>query len=382
MNKCFPANIASGYQSDCWFVDDFGLEVWLDRLRGRNSLVMDEIGRSRDARLMVGLRVGEGRVVCTITAGAHADEPAGPMAAMLLAEWLSSDDRAAAELRGRVTFVICPQVNPDGAEANRSWFAPVPDFGSYIHQVKRELPGDDVEFGYPGDGKGALRPENLAVANYLSRFPAADVHCSLHSMAFAGGAWFLLGGRSIERAGVIRERLRGPIEKSGFGLHDIDRRGDKGFSRIGRGFCTTPDSRAMERHFNEAGDHDMAARFRLSSMEWTLSRNAAAHIMVTELPMFGLDGGFCPSRDEDKADAEQELDWDGEAPEPGSTAYEKFRDSLKGLMMRGDLAGAEKLAEDYGIVAIPFKEQCELMIVAVRKMVELIVEEKGLLRKS
>lgn len=374
VKETFQIEVTPDYRSNCWFVDDVGLEAWLARLRTKESLEVDEIGSSRAGRPMVGLRVGNGPVVCSITAGAHADEPAGPMAAMLLADWLSSDDQAAQDLGKEVTFVICPQVNPDGAEANREWFSPVPDFKSYLSHVKRELPGDDVEFGYPGDGKTALRAENQAVTEYLGLYPGADVHFSLHSMAFAGGAWFLLGGQSLTETSLIRERLQVNIEESGFRLHDIDRRGDKGFRRIGPGFCTTPDSRAMERHFIEAGDHDMATRFRLSSMEWTLNRNPKAFIMVTELPMFGLDGGFQEQPDNGyRAGTAAKLD---SAPAPGSTAYEKFRNALKELMAKGDLAGAERLGEEYNLVAVPFKDQCRLMIAAVRKMVELAVDKK------
>src|SRR5690606_3559887 len=129
----------------------------------------EQIGLSRAGRPLYGLVVGDGSAHCSITAGAHADEPAGPMTAMLLAEWLAGETQAAREFRQQFTFRICPQVNPDGAEANREWFAPIPDFLTYLRHVKREGPGDDIEFGYPGGGRSAMRPENQAVAGFLEK---------------------------------------------------------------------------------------------------------------------------------------------------------------------------------------------------------------------
>src|SRR5690606_21009751 len=85
------------------------------------------IGASREGRPLLGLRIGEGELAATITAGAHADEPAGPRTAWGLARWLSGASEAAAYLRSRYTFYICPQVNPDGAVANSPWFDEVPD---------------------------------------------------------------------------------------------------------------------------------------------------------------------------------------------------------------------------------------------------------------
>src|SRR5690606_13953130 len=107
------------------------------------------------------------------------------------------------------------------------WFAPVPDPARYLRHVRRELPGDDIEFGYPGDGRPALRPENDAVAQFLAR-PGQPYafHASLHSMGFADGAWFLIGQSAVGRTATLRHQLAEHAAAQGFGLHDIQRNGE------------------------------------------------------------------------------------------------------------------------------------------------------------
>ena len=80
----------------------------------------------------------------------------------------------------------------------------------------------------------------------------------------------------------------------GVGLHDEDRRGDKGFHYLGAGFATTPTGSAMRAHFRATGDPDTAALFGDSSME-QVARAApgpeAPLCLVTEVPLFRVSGG-------------------------------------------------------------------------------------------
>jgi hypothetical protein len=69
-------------------------------------------------------------------------------------------------------------------------------------------------------------------------------------------------------------------------LHDVDRRGEKGFFRLGRGFCTRPDSRYMREHFMQHGDEETAALFRPSSMETIRSLGGDPLTLVSEMPLF------------------------------------------------------------------------------------------------
>lgn len=82
-------------------------------------------------------------------------------------------------------------------------------------------------------------------------------------------------------AALIRE-----VEGAGYTLHDVERRGEKGFHRLARGFCSRPDSRAMRRHFLGVGDSGTAARFRPSSMEAVRALGGDPLTLVTEMPLF------------------------------------------------------------------------------------------------
>lgn len=347
----------------CRFVDDDGIDWWLRRLHKYPSVRIDKIGKSRGGRPLYGISIGDqADSVITITAGAHADEPAGPMAAMILAETLARG-RAKTFTPNRKTFYICPQVNPDGAEANREWFAPVPDLETYLRNVKREGPGDDIEFGYPGGGKESLRPENQAVADYFSSAPQpASEHISLHSMAFASGAWFLLNSEAAYDD-EMREYLTEIARTNNFKLHDMQRSGDKGFTRIAPGICTTPDSRAMAAHFEKLNDPETAAKFHFSSMEWAEARNPMTMCMVTELPMFALEHGY----DADSSPADKSIVDipTRRVPRPGSSALEKFRDELKPLLAKGDFTAAVKVSEKYDLAPVPFAAQVKGMVHAV-----------------
>jgi len=155
----------------------------------------------------------------------------------------------------------------------------------------RELPGNDVEFGFPGAGGDAgARPENRAVADFLRPGAPFALHASFHGMAFAAGPWFLLERGWAERTAAMRERLRGRVHELGYRLHDVDRGGEKGFHRIDEGFTSRPDSRAMAAHFEALGDPATAALFRPSSMEFVRSLGGDPLTLVSEMPLFLVPG--------------------------------------------------------------------------------------------
>ncbi len=86
----------------------------------------------------------------------------------------------------------------------------------------------------------------------------------------------------------MRENLRRRVRAMGYGLHDVDRGGEKGFHRIDQGFTSRPDSRAMVRHFMALGDSETAALFRPSSMEYVRSLGGDPLTLVSEMPLFLL----------------------------------------------------------------------------------------------
>lgn len=243
------------------------------------------IGESREGRPMLGWSFGHGGRRVSIVAGSHADEPVGPMTAQALPRLLA---QGFPDLLERYRFFIVPQMNPDGAARNRPWFANPPDFETYVAHAVREQPGDDIEFGF-ADEDGA-RSENRAVTRWLTAHGPFAAHFSLHGMAWAEGAWFLLCAEWAQRAGPLMDALTSLCAQDGFPLHDIDRRGQKGFTRLREGVATTPTSTAMRAFFEAQGDSATAALFRPSSMELAATLGGDPLCMVSELPLFLLQG--------------------------------------------------------------------------------------------
>ena len=298
---------------------------WIDIDRALGCPPIDpasgvELGRSREGRAMYGHVVKpEGSAAealnVSLIAGCHADEPVGPAMLDRLATYLVTlrDDEPGHPLVRRFRWRLVPHVNPDGEARNGAWTLQlgdparwgdeghrVVDLPAYLRNVVRELPGDDVEFGFPRDDEDSdARPENRAVAEFL-RAGARDhgpyaLHASFHGMAFAAGPWFLIDRAWIPDTRRMRDELR--ALEGDWTFHDIDRGGDKGFERIDRGFTTRPDSVAMREHFLAQGDEAMASLFRPSSMEFVrgLSDEKGAPqtpgplgplTLVSEMPLF------------------------------------------------------------------------------------------------
>ena len=273
------------------------------------------LGQSRQGRPIHGYVLGGGRLHLSLIGGCHADEPVGPDMLRLLVAYLSRQPPESDFLR-RASWYIVPHVNPDGARRNAIWVdqpLQVADLRGladaaydplrYVQAVVRELPGDDVEFGFPRDSEDSeARPENRCVARFLSAGAPYHLHASFHGMGFAPGPWFLLEPSWIERTASMRQRLRDRVRAMELPLFDVDRGGEKGFHRIDEGFSTRPDSQAMRRYFLDRNDPAMAARFRPSSMEYVRALGGDPLTVVSEMPLFLLPsernstrrGGFRP----------------------------------------------------------------------------------------
>lgn len=239
----------------------------------REKVIGHTIGHSEEGRAIIAFELGDGPRRASLLGGAHADEPIGPRT-----------------LRGLDcapdgwSFFVVPDVNPDGAERNRGWFDQWPDIDAYRAGRLREPPGRDVEFGYP-----AMRPENAAVAAYLSEHDPFDLHMSFHGMGEAPGALLLIDKRWIDRTEDLRTKYATALTDAGLPLMDVDRGGEKGFTYIAPGFWTTPESSAMRAFFEERGDPKTAATFHLNSMEFVRSLGGDPLCLVTEIPLF-VDG--------------------------------------------------------------------------------------------
>ena len=255
----------------------------------------EEIGRSREGRPLRAFRFGNGPLRVSLLAGCHADEPVGPRLLRRLAGHLA-DLPARDPFLAAAEWWILPHVNPDGAARNGAWQRPdgaepdAYDPGLYVRHAEREAPGDDIEFGFPrGPGDRGARPENRAAWRWWreAEGPFA-LHASLHGMATGTGPWYLvepgwLGRPELER---LLGRCRASASHAGYGLHDVERVGEKGFHRIDRGFATRPDHVSMREHFLAAGDPETAARFRPSSMETVRALGGDPLTLVSEVPLF------------------------------------------------------------------------------------------------
>ncbi len=271
---------------DLVFRDQETLRNYLNELE---EVEIQPIGVSRQSQELFGMRFGQGSRNVSVIAGCHADEPIGPMTAQALPRLLHTHFP---ELLKEFRFHVVPQMNPDGADRNRAWFERPFDLKTYLIKATRELPGDDIEFGF--GSTSSTRPEALAAQQFLKPHAPYDAHFSLHGMGFAEGAWCLLCKEWREKAIGYMDAFSALCTSRDFPLHDIDRGGEKGFSRIREGFTTTPHSVAMKEFFMAQGDPAMADLFLPSSMEWVQSLGGDPLCIVSELPIF-LVGKRSPS---------------------------------------------------------------------------------------
>lgn len=249
-----------------------------------------QIGQSREGRAIRAFRLGNGLKRVSLIGGCHADEPVGPRLLRHLVGYLAHLP-AADPLLEHYQWWVVPHVNPDGEKRNRLWHRDEDrayDIAAYLSSVVREMPGDDIEFGFPrSESDTGARPENRTLYDWWRSEEGSFVlHVSMHGMGFAAGPWFLIDESWKDRCHRLKERCTAKAAELGYVLHDVDRQGEKGFVRLGRGFCTRPDSRYMRKHFLDLGDEETAELFRPSSMETIRSQGNDPLTLVTEMPLF------------------------------------------------------------------------------------------------
>ena len=307
-------------------------------------------GKSRQGRPLPAFRFGTGCVRLSLIAGCHADEPTGPRLLRKLVTFMARLDSQHPLMTGFTWFIV-PHVNPDGEALNRRWYTEadeVYDLPAYLRHRVRELPGDDLEYGFPMEGKSpALRPENQFVYDCWKEIGGPfHLHASLHGMAYSFGAWFLIEQAWQYRSARIQQRCRECTHEQGYRLFDIDRKGEKGFFRIAEGFCTRPDSEGMKQHFLERNDPATAARFYPSSMESIRSLGGDCLTLVTEMPLFVL------------PQEEKDLSW----PNPAFDRWSSQMGLWAAELMTGRLTDDEvrKAALAMGIRPMPAADQMQL----------------------
>lgn len=310
-----------------------------------------EIGRSREGRAIRAFRFGSAGRRISVLGGCHADEPVGPRTLRHLCSHLADIPEDDPLLDGCEWWIV-PHINPDGAERNRSWQPPDADAydpTDYLLGSAREVPGDDIEFGFPRDPDDAgARPENRAVYDWWRTADGPfDLHLSLHGMAFAAGPWYLIEAAWRDRCERLKRCCREQAHALGYVLHDVERQGAKGFFRLERGFCTRPDSRCMRQHFLERGEPETAALFRPSSMETIRGLGGDALTLVSEMPLFITPGV-------------------GETLGPPDPAAERWRAWIAGwrgtLLSGGDGEAVASQVAARGLYAMPVRDQMRLQL--------------------
>ena len=334
----------------------------------------DCLGTSREGRPIRAFRLGSGPVRVSLVGGCHADEPVGPRLLARLVTFLGSLEADHTLLRDYQWWIV-PHINPDGRERNRGWQgedglvspSDVYDPVRYLSGAVRELPGDDLEFGFPSVGEELeVRPEARAVYEWWRSGEAPfHLHATLHGIAFAGGPWFLLEPAWLDRVEHVKRCCSAETHRLGYVLHDVDRGGEKGFHRIERGFCTRPNSVAMRDYFLALNDRSTASRFRPSSMEAIRSLGGDPLTVVSEMPLFITPGV-------------------GEDPGPPDRTAERWKERRARWQMA--LADARALSPEErertsaeirasGLTPMPIPDQMRLQWRLVSSAVEQVVLE-------
>ncbi|HXP91472.1 MAG TPA: peptidase [Fibrobacteria bacterium] len=321
------------------------------------------LGESREGRAIHGWLLGDGPLRVSLIAGCHGDEPVSPRFLFELVRHLEAD--LSDPLLRLATLRIVPDANPDAHAKNEAWWQDgegVGNLPSYLMHRVRELPGDDLEFGFPGapEGEPGVRPEAAAVARFLSAQGPLDLHGSLHGLGFGGGPWFLVESSWEDRLAPYRARCLEAVAREGLTVHDVDRRGEKGFRRISEGFCTRPDSLSMRNHFLSQNDPETAALFRPSSMEFARSLGGDPFTFVSEIPLFLT-------------------------PVPDDPAWKIRLAAWTSHLIRADREGrwkdetelVESEARAWGVLPMPLAVQDRLLDVQVRAAVDLVAKTRG-----
>lgn len=316
------------------------------------------LGHSREGRDIQGWCLGDGPLRVSLIAGCHGDEPVAPRFLFDLVRRLV--DFPSDSLLSCATLRIVPDTNPDAHARNEAWWRDgegAADLPGYLVGRVRELPGEDLEFGFPGspEGDAGIRPEARAVADFMAQDGPLDLHGSLHGLGFGGGPWFLVEPAWEARLEPYRRLCLDAAKREGVQVHDVDRHGEKGFRRISEGFCTRPDSAAMREHFLSAGDSDTARLFCPSSMEFARSLGGDPFTFVSEVPLFAI------PVPEDRAWRDRLAGWTfrlRRSEREGGLAEESARISIE--------------AREEGVLPIPLAVQLRLVEAQVRAAVELV----------
>lgn len=91
---------------------------WLSPLRGQNVFTEERVGTSAEGRPLLLLTVGSGPVRVLLWSQMHGDESTATMALLDMLQFMAQrpDHPVVSTIRSRLTLLLLPMINPDGAE--------------------------------------------------------------------------------------------------------------------------------------------------------------------------------------------------------------------------------------------------------------------------
>jgi hypothetical protein len=193
------------------------LTAFLDELVERYPEIISarRIGTSRLGEPLTSYRIEGGSGSALVYAGVHPNEPIGFCTVMQLAAELCADEEFRTGLD--CTWHIVPNVDPDGTRLNEGWYAGPFDRVHYARHFYRPAPGEQVEWAFPLDYKGAyfdaVIPESLALMRLIDEV-RPDIAVSLHNSELGGVYYYL----SRDVPGLI-DALAAIADHAGLPLH-------------------------------------------------------------------------------------------------------------------------------------------------------------------
>jgi Zinc carboxypeptidase len=156
--------------------------------RHPTSCRLRQIGRSRSGLPLLLLSVGHGGSNILVTAGPHANEPAGGATTLRLAGLLLDHGELLDPPDTAWHLLLC--LDPDGARRNQGWLRGPFTLHDYVRGAFRPHPGEQPEWFLAAPPAQAVLPETRALIRVIDELRPI-LQCSLHGVD-VGGAFIQL----------------------------------------------------------------------------------------------------------------------------------------------------------------------------------------------
>ena len=381
------------------FVHPDRMDEVINRLAGRGGIKACSTGVSRAGRNIYSLTVGMGQARIFATAGAHANEPTGTVTLLHLA-----GEIAKLQGEGYLTeyqFIFIPQLDPDGAALNWEWMKAPYSYKNYLrHMYRQNDPDMDIENGIAVVEGQEMRPEVMAFRKYIDRCAPVDYYISFHSTHELGGALFMLGSPVTDVYDSIMAFLTAKCRGAGLEMLDADLYGLCGISRVAPGFLTNSSIEDVQSLYLH--DPQMLRCCRMTTIEYARRKCGARFSLTSELP-FIVDSELNNQEETEFSLCEYQLETLRRAGNALKRATELWNElagfpfTEKGVFWRAhyehmfdraprdlearfrDLeryrARPAKMHHLYSLHLGRFKEECDLTLMALRRLEGLDTEE-------